>query len=299
VARWGDLDKGLDHKLRRFKDFLSGFCCEAAGRHKSRQKGREMPQGRTGHMAPTPPPSTSFRNDPDAGSSTMTARDVVHLVSGEDAQEGQRYDGAESMRPPLREHLSADSSSTASALDSTRDEWREWIAKYAEGDWAGSVAPAPPLDIVAAMGPKPQTRPKSDSATAETSTAGQDAVRSDASVPISTMATSTTARDIASSEGFVVLPESSFSSGSSGRPSDAQAVQLLDFYRQHGYLPGPKSTHEHERLRIMKRFRLDEKDRKRSISRICQLVRSHFQSSTVIITRASCATYFSHLSPPS
>lgn len=63
-----------------------------------------------------------------------------------------------------------------------------------------------------------------------------------------------------------------------------EAASLLDFYRRHRYLPAPKMPHEEERLRLMRRFGLDDATRKEAIQRISRLAKAYFRTDIVIIT---------------
>lgn len=232
-----------------------------------------------------------------SSSPTLQARDVIHLVSLEppDSDVEPHLASTEVSRPTLPEKNSGGSSLTSHSvgtnarLNSIAGQWKEWIARYAEGEWDGSVPPEPPIDIVAVH---ESAGAHVDASTTEGTAAkthewSESKGPSDADI---SNAAATSARGSPIEGGFMVLPSSSFStqsSNSSKESMEAQASHLLDFYRRHGYLPGPKSVHESQRLRIMQRYRLDEKDRKKSISRICSLARSHFQSSSVIITCAS------------
>ncbi|GAA5876037.1 hypothetical protein JCM8547_003538 [Rhodosporidiobolus lusitaniae] len=67
-------------------------------------------------------------------------------------------------------------------------------------------------------------------------------------------------------------------------PINLSAKELVEYYRQHGFLPAPKGEHEAARLRTIKRYGLDKPERLRMLDKIVSMAKTHFKVPTVIVT---------------
>ncbi|ORY76868.1 hypothetical protein BCR35DRAFT_353249 [Leucosporidium creatinivorum] len=206
-------------------------------------------------------PDGSATGDPLANSAdvrssaTASGSQVIHLVSTTPSPSV-----SSSGSPPSRDSFSSPSRDDFGSPRSTGSldggsEWEGWLRNYSSGAWRGDAAPHPPPAISAVLeaadGPPvldPPPLEKSDSAD---------------NLPSS----------------FSLYPESV-----SSRDSRADDDDLLDHFKKHGYLKGPKGKFEQERLRTVRRYNLEDPGRRRSVDRICRLAKQHFQTSTIIIT---------------
>ncbi|KAK4048169.1 hypothetical protein OIO90_005933 [Microbotryomycetes sp. JL221] len=175
-------------------------------------------------------------------------------------------------------------------LDAAGSDLPAWLDQYAQGGWRPDVPPQPPAAISALL---EQTEPNQSGAIDQTTNDGgprmPDRTMSGGSVDTmsSQLSCSGPVNNSAAPTTFTIYPESAsspseLSSMESRRMSDSE--NILRFFKKHRYLPGPKGAFEEERLRTMRRYDLQDPQRRASINRICRLAKNRFKSNTIIIT---------------
>ena len=165
--------------------------------------------------------------------------------------------------PPLdgdyREHLGGSPTSSYSSVDSsTAEDWRRWMRAYTAGSWRGDVAPYPPPPISAVLKAAGELR---------------DPLSSSPRLPVHSLPPpAPNSSNEPSPADFTIYPESASSRSSNGSSVDNPDVNdVMDHFQKKRFLKGPKSPYEQERLRSMKRYNLDDPNRRASIDRVCAL----------------------------
>ncbi|KAK4046701.1 hypothetical protein OIV83_005904 [Microbotryomycetes sp. JL201] len=167
-------------------------------------------------------------------------------------------------------------------------DWPSWLDSYAKGQWRPDVPPQPPLAISSVLEQaKASPSPVSDSIRPSLETIYANRPNSqDSTMSAQFSVASSGPSSPPAATAFTIYPESvsspSGESVSSSRASEGE--QVLAFFRKHKYLPGPKGAYEEERLRTMRKFDLQDSQRRASINRICRMAKNRFKSNTIIIT---------------
>lgn len=146
-------------------------------------------------------------------------------------------------------------------------EWTQFVQDYAQGKWDGTRTPAPPAAIQRLAAGAAERSELHLCEHAEP-------------VPVH-LQSSQNDNDADSSSPASSIASSGQSSSTSKGESPAD---LLEFYRRHGHMPGPKGEFEDERLRMIKRYGIDQPRRRAAVEAICSIAKSHFRTSTVIVS---------------
>ncbi|KDE06838.1 hypothetical protein MVLG_02874 [Microbotryum lychnidis-dioicae p1A1 Lamole] len=77
---------------------------------------------------------------------------------------------------------------------------------------------------------------------------------------------------------------SSLSSFGVNSIASGDVADIIKQFRTRGYLPGPKSRHEEERMRIVQRYDLESPKRRAAVDRICRIAKAYFNTHTIVIT---------------
>lgn len=219
-------------------------------------------------------------------SQSNTSRERFHLVSHDagSIEEGNaslsiNIPSASSGSDSAGDSRQAFSDGGGSSLGAMGDDWTEWVREYSKGTWTGKEPPPRPAALDAELVEAAHDSPSSPHSSLNNNSGFCMPHLSTTSPNATTDGPSI----VSPPPGFVVFPDSSSRSSASARDQfEAQADHLLTFYKKNGYLPAVKSEFEPERMKIIRRFQLDQKQRKENISRICSLARMHFKSATVV-----------------
>ena len=156
------------------------------------------------------------------------------------------------------------------------ESFAEWLRRYSAGTIGPSdQMPKPPPAVLAILIEREggYDVPSTNGPRSTTATSQLDAVpRLFKEDPVS------------SSVGSGTSTSATSHSSASVSDADAEAAALLEHFRRHGTFPAPPGPWEEERLKLTRKYGLDQTMRRKAVDRICAIAKAYFKTETVIIS---------------